>query len=204
MSSNITSFTLDRLKADPNFAQIFAKKAQDLRKDKAGLVEASRDYQKKYEREIDEGTEKRKLMLEDGQRRGLKEEQIFQDNQLFIPTKQTPILNFLYFILTESIRQDPTVKELYLLKEEMEKKYPEIEHGAGDAHNSTGNASKLLPEMVSYVYKGIDHEDTFATAKKLKTMAMSDNEKEAFVAFRKCKALCDKYNLDFDKIPYNR
>lgn len=200
MNPNITSFTLDRLRDNPDFTKIFAKKAENLRKDKAGLVEAAQSYQKKYERQIEEGTKKRQLMLEDGQRRGLKEEQIFRDNQLFIPTKQTPILNFLYFLLTESIHQDPTVKELYLLKEEMEKKYPEIEHSTGDI----GKTKELLPEMVSYVYKGIDDEGTFETAKKLKTMAMSDNEKEAFVAFRKCKALCEKYNLDFDKIPYNR
>jgi hypothetical protein len=200
MSSNITSFTLDRLKADPNFAQIFAKKAQDLRKDKAGLVEASRDYQKKYEREIDEGTEKRKLMLEDGQRRGLKEEQIFQDNQLFIPTKQTPILNFLYFILTESIRQDPTVRELHLLKEEYERKYPEAAHELNDS----GESKELLPEMVSYIYNGIDNEDRMCTLKKLKTMSMSDNEKEAFIAFRKGREMAKKYNLDWDKIGINR
>ena len=201
MNKNITSFSLEKLRDDPDFTKLFAKKAENIRKDKAGLLEAAQSYQKKYEKQIEEGTKKRQLMLSEGQSKGLKEEDIFKDNQLFIPTRQTPILNFLYFLLTESIRYDPTIKELYLLKEEMERKYPEEEH---ESEVSTDATKELLPEMVSYVYKGIDDEDTFATAKKLKTMAMSDNEKEAFIAFRKCKALCEKYSLDFDKIPYNR
>lgn len=200
MNSNITSFTLDKLKDNPDFAKIFAKKAGDLKKDKAGLVEASQNYQKKYEREIEQGTMKRALMLEDGQRRGLKEEQIFQDNQVFIPTKQTPILNFLYFILTESIREDPTVRELHLLKEEYERKYPEAAHELNDS----GESKELLPEMVSYIYNGIDSEDRMCTLKKLKTMSMSDNEKEAFIAFRKGREMAKKYNLDWDKIGINR
>ena len=33
---------------------------------------------------------------------------------------------------------------------------------------------------------------------------MSDNEKEAFVAFRKGMEIAQKYNLDWDKIGYNR
>jgi hypothetical protein len=200
MNSNITSFSLDRLRDNPDFAKIFAKKAADVRKDKAGLVEAAKGYQEKYKTQIDEGTTRRQLMLEDGQRRGLKEAEIFQDNQLFIPTRQTPILNFLYFLLTESIQHDPTVRELYLLKEEYERKYPEAEHEL----NESGLSKEKLPEMVSYVYQGIDDADTFATAKKLKTMAMSDNEKEAFVAFRKGRELCKKFGLEWEKIPYNR
>lgn len=200
MSSNITSFSLDRLRDNPDFAKIFAKKAEDLRKDKAGLVEAAQSYQTKYEKQIDEGTTKRQLMLEDGQRRGLKEAEIFRDNQLFIPTRQTPILNFLYFLLTESIHQDPTVRELYLLKEEYERKYPEAAHEL----NESGKSKELLPEMVSYIYNGIDSEDRMCTLKKLKTMSMSENEKEAFVAFRKGREMAKKYNLDWDKIGINR
>jgi hypothetical protein len=196
----ITSFSLDKLRDNPDFAKIFAKKAENLRKDKAGLVEAAQTYQKKYEAQIEEGTKKRQLMLESGQRMGLKEEEIFRDNQLFIPTRQTPILNFLYFLLTESVQHNPTIRELYLLKEEYEKKYPEAEHEL----NASGQSKELLPEMVSYVYNGIDSEDRMSTLKKLKTMSMSDNEKEAFIAFRKGREMAKKYNLDWDKIGINR
>ena len=45
---------------------------------------------------------------------------------------------------------------------------------------------------------------SYSTLKKLKTMAMSENEKEAFVAFRKGREMAQKYGLDWDKIPYNR
>jgi hypothetical protein len=42
---------------------------------------------------------------------------------------------------------------------------------------------------------------TFQKLKKLKALAKSDNEEEAFLAFRKCMELCKKFNLEFDKLP---
>jgi hypothetical protein len=85
--------------------------------------------------------------------------------------------------------------ELSVLKEEFDRKYGQEVH--------TEIPEPNIPNVVSYIYGNIG-DDTMATLKKLKTMAMSENEKEAFVAFRKCKTLCDKFHLDFDKIPYNR
>ncbi len=204
MSFN-TPFTLEKLRDDPNFAALFAKKAIDIRKNKADLVEAAQTYQGKYKKEIEEGTRKRQIMLAEGEARGLKESEVFMDNKIFIPTTQTPILNYLYFLLREEKDHDASIKvlraaedldkELTVLKEEFERKY------GGEVHNH--ETPPEVPNMVSYIYKNIG-DDTMSTLKKLKTLAMSDNEKEAFVAFRKCKQMCDKYHLDMDKIPYNR
>jgi ASC-1-like (ASCH) protein len=195
---------LEKIKDDPDFAQLFAKKAVEIRQTKANLVEAARNYQDKYSEEIEQGTIKHALKLTEGRNKGLKDDEIFRDNQLFIPTKQTPILNYLYFLLRETKFEDLEIdvlrlpadvrKDLQLLKEEYEQKY-----GAA-VHEKMKEAP--LPNMVSYIYKNIGDE-TFATIKKLKTLSQSSNEAEAFSAYRKCLDMCKKYNLEFDKIPLN-
>lgn len=203
-----TSFSLDKLRDDPDFAALFAKKATDIKKNKADLLEAAKSYQTKYKSEIEEGTKKRLLMLTEGKSKGLKEEEIFQNNKLFIPTAQTPILNYLYFLLREGVGEEAAIRvlreaddldrELSVLKEEFEKKY------GGEVHKDFPDSKEdNVPGLVSFIYKNIG-DDTMATLKKLKTLSMSENEKEAFVAFRKGHALCKKYNLEWDRIPINR
>ncbi len=204
MSFN-TSFSLDKLRDDPDFAKLFAKKAIEVKKNKADLLAEAKSYQSKYKQEIEEGTRKRQLLLEEGKSRGLKEDDIFRDNQIFIPTAQTPILNYLFFVLREEKSQEDAIKvlraaedldkEFSVLKEEYDKKYGSVV----DSHETP----EQVPNMVSYIYKNVN-DDTMATLKKLKTLAMGENEKEAFVAFRKGRELAQKYNLDWDKIPYNR
>ena len=56
------------------------------------------------------------------------------------------------------------------------------------------------PQMSEYVYGNITIE-MFNRIKKLKALSMSDNENEAFQAYRACMRLCDEYDLDFNKIP---
>ena len=46
-------------------------------------------------------------------------------------------------------------------------------------------------------------KDLLEKIKKLKALSQSPNEKEAFLAYRKCLELCKKYDLEFDKIPCN-
>lgn len=203
-NNNKTSFTLDRLKDNPDFAKMFAKKAVDIKKNKTDLLEAANSYQAKYKDEIEKGTEKRNLLLTEGKNKGLKEDEIFKDNSLFIPTKQTPILNYLFFLLRETKFEDIDIavlrkfedadKDIKLLKEEYEKKY------GADVH---GEHKNDIPNMMGFIYKNIP-DDMFATIKKLKTMSQSDNEQEAFTAYRKCLKLCKDYNLEFSQIPINR
>jgi hypothetical protein len=201
-----TSFSLDKLKEDPSFAQLFAKKAVEVKKNKEDLVSAAKSYDGKYKREIEEGTKKRAVLLEEGRSRGLNEEETFKDSQLFIPTDKTPILNYLYFLMREEKDNEVVLsvlreandldKELSVLKEEYDRKYGQEIH---NDHKTSDN----VPNMLSYLYGNIG-DNTMETLKKLKTLAMSDNEKEAFVAFRKGREMAQKYGLDWDKIPYNR
>jgi hypothetical protein len=204
----MSEFSLDKLCAvDSQFAAIFAKKAVEIKKNKSDLLEAAKSYQDKYQDEIDQGTIKRQIMLTEGRAKGMKEDDIFRDNQLFIPTRQTPILNYLFFLLRETKFQDVDIsvlrnhvdahKDIQLLKEEYERKY------GAEVHTDHDADKQKTPNMVKFIYGNIG-DDTMSTLKKLKTMAMSENEKEAFVAFRKGREMAQKFNLDWDKIPYNR
>jgi hypothetical protein len=59
-----------------------------------------------------------------------------------------------------------------------------------------------VPEMDELVYGNCTH-DMFKKVKKLKALSRSSNENEAFIAYRMCMELCEKYGLDMDKIPCN-
>ena len=196
----------------PFFAKLFAKKAIDIKKNKTNLVEAAREYQDKYRSEIETGTQKRQLMLAEGKSKGigvglptqLAEDKIFENNSIFIPTNQTPILNYLYFLLRETEFKDPDIevlrlpehlgRDIKLLKEEYESKY------GTKIHKEHKND---LPEVISFIYNGIDDGDTFAMIKKLKTLSESGNDQEATAAFKKGRELCKQYKLEWSKIPVN-
>lgn len=206
MNTSNPKFSLDTLRDNPDFAALFCKKTVEVKKNKADLLEAANQYQQKYSAEIEAGTRKRQLMLAEGERKGLKEEEIFKDNQLFIPTAQTPILNYLFFLLREHGDQLSSIKvlreiqhsdaDLEVLREEFEKKY-------GLAMHDGVQAVETLPNVVKLAYGAVT-DDTMAVLKKLKTLSMSDNEKEAFVAFRKGRELAAKCNIDWDRVPFNR
>ena len=59
---------------------------------------------------------------------------------------------------------------------------------------------KDTPDMVEFLYGNLSLDD-FNRIKKLKALAQSPNDDEAFLAFKKCRELCKEYNLDYDRIP---
>lgn len=59
---------------------------------------------------------------------------------------------------------------------------------------------KETPDMVEFLYGNLSLDD-FNRVKKLKALAQSPNDEEAFLAFKKCRELCKEYHLDFDRIP---
>jgi len=56
--------------------------------------------------------------------------------------------------------------------------------------------------MDTFIYGNMTHE-TFKKIKKLKALSRSDNENEAFLAYRMCLQLCERHGLDIDRIPCN-
>lgn len=90
------------MRDDPDFGKRIAKKTQEIKEDKQHLVAIAGDYSKKYEKEIQEGTELRRKLLSEGSSKGLTEDEIMASFGRFVPTVQTPILNLLHFMLRES------------------------------------------------------------------------------------------------------
>lgn len=183
---SLMSILSGQCKADP----AFAKKIQQVKTTKETILKTAVKLNEVHKEEIADGTRKRQLMLEEGKKRGLvDDEDIFKGNELFFPTQETPILNFCYYI-TRDID-----KNLKVLTETYNKKYGLLEH-----EQRAEDTGKVLPDLGKYLFENITI-DTFNKMKKLKSMSKGGNENEAFQAYRKLNELCKKYNLDADKIP---
>lgn len=159
-----------------------------LKKDKNTVLKSAEDYNNKHKKEIEEGTLKRQLMIEEGTRRGLTEEDVCKGS--FVPTKHTPILNWLYFMMRED--------NIDVGWEENRQKYNKQYGHLVDEYEETLD----VPEMDELIYGSCTH-DMFKKIKKLKALTHSSNENESFIAYRMCMELCKKYGLDMDKIPCN-
>lgn len=184
------------LRNDPDFAEALSRKKAAVKKDKQSLVNAAETYVKKYEQEVIDGTRRKAKLLSEGESNGLTEEEVMKDFGKFLPTVQTPILNLLYFLLRESEEID---RDLYKLRDDYNVKYGGLEDRESEVLSENLDEP---PPMFEYLYANMTLE-TFNKLKKLKALSKSPNEEEAFLAYRKCLALCKKYNLDFDKIPCN-
>jgi hypothetical protein len=167
----------------------------------------------------------------------------------FVPARQTPILNLLYFMLRESEDDDRYGKRHYERRDQMNEtiiktgkasimetydnpNFSEMSESEAEqildefldrsfaspssperkAVNSQFNDEKQYrpkedvvtlkePEnMVEYLYSDLTLEQ-FDVLKKLKALTQSPNLHEATLAFKKGKELCQKYELNWEKIP---
>ena len=89
------------------------------------------------------------------------------------------------------------------IKSQHNKRFGGFEHsGLNKIGEYVSKDLEAAPEMMEYLYGNLTL-DTFNKLKKLKALTKSPNENEAFRAYRTCMKLCDKYGLEFDKIPLN-
>jgi len=204
------------LREDPDFAGALSKKKEQVKQDKQNLVSAAKTHTQKYEKEILEGTKLRQKLLTEGEASGKTEEQVLSTYGKFLPSVQTPIMNWLFFTFRDE--QSEVTGKMQL--EELTKHYIEkfgyngfIERlEAGSEYTKEVYADSLEDiltdetedpvEMETFIY-GEMTNSTFQKIKKLKALSQSSNEKEAFLAYRKCLEFCKKYNLEFDKVPCN-
>lgn len=177
------------LRDDPTLVQRIEKVKKEVQKDTEKIKTISQEYNQRYQKEIEIGTTKRHLLLEDGKRRGLSVEEISMGSE-FLPSIYTPILNWLYFFLRESMSSP---KEI--LREELDETYKILLHDDDEIESAEN-----IPDMTTYIYGNITLEK-FQTLKKLKRLSRSPNEHEAFQAYRKCMELCKQHKIDFDRIP---
>ncbi len=210
------------LQGDPDYAAALKKRGDDLQQDKYGLIKASEQYEKKYEQEIAEGTRNYNKLLGEGKVSG--HEGSPELGGKFIPTKYTPILNFLFFslrdedtapkksqeeIINEFLQQfvdkgfaKSELIDLYIkgIVDKLPDGYDDKEVDFDDVINEENTNNPQ--EMESLIYGSLTHSE-FKRLKKLKALSKSPNEQEAFLAYRKCNELCKRYGLEFDRIPCN-
>ena len=188
---------------------IFSEKLEQAKKEilgfKSGILNPAKEYNEKHKKEISENTEKIKLLLQEGAKLGKNKEQVLQENVLnkrdengrpvFIPTEDTPVLNFLHYIMNEYESKDDEYKERNQEKDLWDKTYAKEWLDKDEDYG----VSKL-EDITKSMFNGIDLE-TFNKLKKLKKLSTSDNENEASSSYKKCKDLCDKYNINYDQLP---
>ena len=187
---------------DGDFLKRMEQKTKDVENDKAGIVKAANEYSKKYEKEINEGTEQRKLLIENGMRRGLTPEESLKNLSVFIPDKKTPILNMLHFLLHE---YDGASNQLQMLREEENQNvdFNQLKTALNEKFGglTVEDIEQDIPEILEYVYENVTSE-IFKKVKKLKTLATNNpRTPEQYAAFGKAMQLCEKYNLDYNKLP---
>jgi hypothetical protein len=204
------------LRQDPDFAGALEKKKEAVKKDKQNLVSNAKTYTQKYEKEIQEGTKLRQKLLTEGEASGMSEDEVLSSYGRFLPSVQTPILNWLFFTFREEATEQTSKMKLeeltqyYIEKFGYEGFIKRLEEGstyvretyADDLEDILSDETEDPVEMETFIY-GEMTNSTFQKIKKLKALSQSPNEKEAFLAYRKCLEMCKKYNLEFDKVPCN-
>jgi hypothetical protein len=201
MSENLSLVSILN-STDADFVARMAEKKKAIEKDKAGILNAANHYAQKYEREINEGTERRKLLIENGARRGLTPEESLRNMSVFIPDKKTPILNMLHFLLHE---YDGASEAIQFLREDKDRNinYDKLKDNLNEKFGSltVEDIEQDIPEILEYVYENVTTE-IFKKVKKLKALATNKPKSpEQYAAYGKCMELCQKYKLEYDKIP---
>lgn len=190
MNDNMSLIAI--LNSDPEFGRRISKKVDEIKEDKENLMALADSYGKKYEDEIMAGTEQRSKLIAEGESKGLSEEQVISNYNKFLPTVWTPLLNMLYFMLRETEEED---RMKYRQRDRLNEQFGHL--------REDDFKSQVLKEptpMIEYLY-GHTTLEKFNIIKKLKALSTSDNESEAFQAYRKARELCKEEGLDFDKIP---
>lgn len=177
------------MQEDKNFARRINSVKSEIEKDTTKIKSMADSYNKKYNKEITDGTARKHLLLEDGIRAGKSVEEIEQSSG-FIPSVYTPVLNWLYFFM----REDRNLDEEYT-REEQDVLYKTLLQ-----EEKSIQSIEDAPDMLTYIYGNITMEK-FQTLKKLKRLSKSPNENEAFQAYRKCLELCREHKIEFDRIP---
>lgn len=199
------------MRENPNIAKRLEQGTTEVRENKKNLMSNAAEYREIYRKEIEEGTKKRILLLEDGRRRGLSEEDVLRKHGKFIPSDQTPIMNFIYFLMRDGEHPD-----WMGIHRDLKKTYGHNDEKLNSAiseedldrilgcliHEDEKYINVKNPEdMDKMIYGNLSH-DLFMKVKKLKTLAANSmNEHEALVARKLCLRLCEKFDLDFSKIP---
>lgn len=202
------------MRENPDLAKRLEEGTKQVRETKSTLMRNASEFSEIYHQEIEEGTKKRQLLLTDGRRQGKDEATVLREYGKFIPSKTTPIMNFIYFLMRDGSHPDwlgihKNLNETlgHAKNEEVQKVSEAVTEEELDqifgmlVHEEEKYANVQEPqEMDKFIYGNMTH-DMFVKIKKLKALSKSENENEAFLAYRLAIKLCKKYGLEFDKVP---
>ena len=177
------------IRDDPRLVQRIREIKKEVERDTEKIKTISDEYNRRFKKEILEGTAKRHILIEEGRRRGKSPDEIEMSSG-FIPSIYTPILNWLFFFMNEgrNVKRE-------ILREELDETYRTLIYDDDEVE-----LEEKVPDMLTYIYGNVTLEK-FQTLKKLKRLSRSPNEHEAFAAYRKCLELCKEYKIEFDRIP---
>ena len=108
---NLSLMTM--IRDDVNFQARLAAKCEEVKQDKVKILSFADSYSKKYDKEIEEGDKLKRNLLSEGASKGMSEEEAIANYGKFVPARNTPILNMLYFLLRESDGDEFYGKRLY-------------------------------------------------------------------------------------------
>jgi len=221
--SNQSLAILAVLRNNPDYAAALKKRGDDLMSDKRKLYAVSERYTStsQYQGEINEGTQRYQKLIGNGKVEGLEGGKELSGS--FVPTKYTPLLNFLFFSQRDEEIEEESPQEtmMKLVQQYVDMGFEKsalidlyikgLVNTLPDGFDSkliefddviTDDVSIMPDEMEKFIYGDLTHHE-FKKLKKLKALSMSSNTHEALLAHSKCVLLCQKYGLEFDKIPCN-
>jgi hypothetical protein len=207
------SMSLMAIMRDPDMAKRLEQGRKEVVQTKAKLSENATQYAQIYKAEVAEGTRQRQLLLTAGARDGKDESAVLREYGKFIPSDKTPIMNFLYFLMRDGDHPDwmGTYKQMNVV---LGHSHTETAKQVAQAvtedeldqifgvliHEEERYANVQEPQdMDRFIYGEMSHP-MYQKIKKLKTLSQSENQNEAFIAYRLCLKLCKKYSLEFDKV----
>jgi hypothetical protein len=190
----------------PDIGQRVEAGTKEVKASKMSLMSVATAYTEKYKDDVMEGTRKVQLLLEDGLKKGLSEEESIARGLTFYPTLRTPILNLLHFLTREY--PDAANIDVLRLTEDRNKNVNELRQSHNNAYGSLQygeedeKSADKAPTMDNFIYGNMTHE-VYKKIKKLKALSTSPNEAEAFAAYTKCIEMCKEFGLEFDKVKIN-
>jgi hypothetical protein len=151
--NNLNLMTI--MRNDPDFGKRFAKKVEEVKQDKQNLLSIAHKYERKYEREVAEGDRLKQKLLTEGSRQGLSEAEVMGQYGKYVPCRQTPVLNFLYFLLRESSDDPYYGSNLYKKRDAINEylvKIKQVNH-EDSSDMSENEAETLLNNFLTGVFE---------------------------------------------------
>jgi hypothetical protein len=159
------------MRDDVDFGRRISQKVKEIKENKENLGRIAGNYNERYKKEVADGTK----LLSEGLSQGISESEIRQSYHGFLPTVQTPLLNFLYFLLRESDSDNYYGKTHYERRNRIDEyliKHNQIEHT--ENHDASAEEiDKALDDLTREMYR-----ETYSHNERQQVNKQFDKEKD--------------------------